>query len=225
MTRRPFLTFALLALSSFPSSLASITRDQLLLDPWQNYADPFNLTFTISDDLTLNVDISTVKTAPDSLIAIGGGANDSMANRELTVSAGFHNTGPISEFLMGDWDVKGNLVVTEGLTAKVDMAAYWGFDGSDEVSRSLALAPSCFLHTIASFSTVSGARRLWNSWLNMQTGSRTPPGGGSHGSLRQGLRGPHEQHSRDKAGILFGPGPRCQNIFYRIYRLPFPLPV
>lgn len=88
---------------------------------------------SISDDLLLRVDFSTKNSTPDSFASIGGGANDSLAHRDIYAYAGFHNAANISEYFLGDWDVKGSLQLSEGVSATVDVSAYWSFDRQPEV--------------------------------------------------------------------------------------------
>jgi len=101
---------------------ATITRSDLLLKK-TIYADPFPANFSISDDLTIRFAISTASLGT-SLAALGDGIDSSLATREFYGTSTFHNTGPISEIWLGEWEVETSVELEEGVTATIDAQAY-----------------------------------------------------------------------------------------------------
>lgn len=135
------------------SVAAAITASQIVIDQtWITCS--FDINTTISEDLTWTIDISTKNSSVDSFAAIGDGANETDARRECYGGSRIYSTGNISEINFGDWDVKGSISLSKGLTAKVALAVYWVFD-REEVSDQVLLP-----HPFSSVNTGKNGRLM-----------------------------------------------------------------
>jgi len=105
-------------------TLATITVSDFIIDSTP-FAGPFTANMSISDDLTIRLDFSTIGANPDNIIAVGPGSfsDGDTATRDFYASVEFHNSGPISEIWLGDWEMEGGLELDEGVTATVDVGA------------------------------------------------------------------------------------------------------
>ena len=109
-------------------STAAITRDDLIIDYPPSVASPYNATMSISDDLTLRVDISTADSTPSDFLTYDDAANFTYVEKDNVYAIiHVHNKGKISELALGDWDIKGSLELSKGLVAKIKVNGSWMF--------------------------------------------------------------------------------------------------
>jgi len=112
---------AILLLSTFTAAATTSQELKFLIDGTP-YTPAHKASLTISPDLTLQFTIST--NSSSSLAALSSDQEQTSIQTDFFATAQFHNSGPISEIWVGDWDVETGLELDEGVTATINAAAY-----------------------------------------------------------------------------------------------------